>query len=68
MYLDEFETSVPYDALNYLTAECNYGGRVTDKKDRITIVTILKGFFCESVLNDPAYKFAMNEIYKAPGL
>ena len=33
--------NIPFDALNYLIAECNYGGRVTDQNDRRCITTML---------------------------
>ena len=40
MLLDEYE-AIPYKVLNYLGAEINYGGRVTDDKDVRLISTIL---------------------------
>ena len=43
MLLDEYVT-VPYKVLNYLGAEINYGGRVTDDKDVRLIKTILKKY------------------------
>ena len=68
MFVDEFSDNIPYAALKYLTAECNYGGRVTDDKDRRLITTLLEDYYCESTANDPNYKFALNPVYKPPNL
>lgn len=66
MFIDEFGDNIPYDALKYLTAECNYGGRVTDDKDRRLITTLLEDYYCASTVNDASYKFAINPIYCPP--
>lgn len=50
MFLDLYED--PYKALNYCTGQCNYGGRVTDDKDRRCLVTILAEYFHSSILED----------------
>lgn len=57
MFLNQYET-IQYDAIAYLTGECNYGGRVTDTWDRRTIVTLLKDFVNDNVVLDPVYKFS----------
>ena len=41
MFIDQYPAKVPFEALSYLTGECNFGGRVTDDKDRTLILTIL---------------------------
>ena len=64
MYLDEQE-HVPYQALNYLVAETNYGGRVTDDKDVSLIRAMLKRCFCPEVMND-SYRLSKLETYYAP--
>lgn len=46
---------IPYEALNYMVAEANYGGRVTDPKDRRLIKILLRDFYTPDIL-DEEYK------------
>mmetsp|Transcript_3023 Transcript_3023/g.9072 ORF Transcript_3023/g.9072 Transcript_3023/m.9072 type:complete len:4073 (+) Transcript_3023:47-12265(+) len=64
MFLDNYEET-PFAALNYLTAECNYGGRVTDDKDRRTLVTAVLNIYCPAILGD-GYKLSSSGIYAVP--
>jgi len=64
MFLNEYE-EIPWEALNYMVAEANYGGRVTDPKDRRLISIILKDFYTEKVL-DEHYKYSKTGVYYAP--
>ena len=57
---------IPFPALKYLTSECNYGGRVTDDKDRRLINTLLDDFYCQNVIDDENYTFSPDPIYKTP--
>jgi len=41
MLLDEY-TEIPYKVIKFLSAEINYGGRVTDDKDERLIKCIIK--------------------------
>jgi len=64
MFLDLYE-EVPLAALNYLTAECNYGGRVTDDKDRRTLTTAVAAIYCEGILGD-GFVFSASGKYRVP--
>ena len=66
MFLDEDKNNIDYDALKYLTGECNYGGRVTDDKDRRLIKTILQDYYCSELVNDVNYTWTPHSIYKVP--
>jgi len=65
IFIEQYPEKTPFDALNYLTGQCNYGGRVTDANDRITIETILLDFFTDRIFSDD-YKFSPSGIYYAP--
>ena len=43
MFINEYDT-IPFDAVTYLTGQCNYGGRVTDDWDRLEILIIILMF------------------------
>jgi dynein heavy chain len=58
-------TDVPFSALKYLTAEINYGGRVTDPWDRRVVNTILDIFFNDESLV-PDTKYTSSPIYVVP--
>lgn len=62
MFLNEYEM-IPYEALNYMAAEANYGGRVTDPMDRRLIKIILKTFYSEDILKNN-FKMTKDGIYK----
>ena len=51
--------------MNYLVAEANYGGRVTDDKDGRLIRAMLRRYLCPEVMNDN-YKLSKLDIYYAP--
>ena len=65
MFLNEYPEDLPLQALIYLTGECNYGGRVTDAKDRRTLMSILDVFYNFDVFNDE-YTFSSSGNYYAP--
>lgn len=63
--MDDYPDEVPFDALRYLTAECNYGGKVTDDKDRRLISTLLNDYYTNKIF-DPKYKFSPDTAYTVP--
>lgn len=64
MFLDEYE-EVPMDMLTYTCGECNYGGKVTDGKDRRTLNTLLADFYNEHVL-EGSYNLSPSGLYTIP--
>ena len=56
---------VPYKALMYTAGECNYGGRVTDDKDRRTLTCILERFYCPEFL-EKEHSISPSGIFKCP--
>lgn len=56
---------IPYKVLNYIGAEINYGGRVTDDKDSRLIITILRTYINAGILDD-GFKFSTSGLYYSP--
>eukprot|EP00949_MAST-11_sp_MAST-11-sp1_P001615 g1615.t1 len=64
MFLDLYD-ELPFKALNYCFGQCNYGGRVTDDKDRRCLVSILQTYFRPEVLAED-YNITPSGTYKMP--
>ncbi|XP_050297987.1 dynein axonemal heavy chain 3 [Anthonomus grandis grandis] len=65
MFLNDY-VDVPYEALTYLTGECNYGGRVTDDKDRRLLNSLLSIFYVPQTVKTPFYPFSPSGNYYVP--
>ncbi|KAJ3242061.1 Dynein heavy chain 2, axonemal [Chytriomyces hyalinus] len=63
--LDEYEET-PWDALKYLIAEANYGGRLTDDWDRRILRSYINALFNEEALTEPQYKVCAIPSYYIP--
>ncbi|XP_057658316.1 dynein axonemal heavy chain 6 isoform X1 [Diorhabda carinulata] len=59
------EGFIPWDALEYLTGEITYGGRVTDYWDLRCLKTILKIFFSPQILRND-YVYSSSGTYYCP--
>ena len=57
---------IPFNALNYLIAECNYGGKVTDQNDRRLLNTLLEERFNRKVLKDENHNYGNSDDYILP--
>ncbi|XP_073998137.1 dynein axonemal heavy chain 3-like isoform X3 [Rhodnius prolixus] len=65
MFISDYD-EVPFDALLYLTGECNYGGRVTDDKDRRLLNSILSIYYNNQVVTEDNYAFSPSGTYYIP--
>ena len=54
--LSEHE-EVPWPALNYLTGEVTFGGRVTDDKDRRILQSLLRQYYSPEAVQ-PGYNYS----------
>ncbi|NWU12959.1 DYH3 protein, partial [Cephalopterus ornatus] len=65
MFLNEYE-EIPFEALTYLTGECNYGGRVTDDKDRRLLLSLLSIVYNKDIEQDKYMLSAGGDYYIPP--
>uniref|UniRef100_A0A8C4E4W3 AAA+ ATPase domain-containing protein n=1 Tax=Dicentrarchus labrax TaxID=13489 RepID=A0A8C4E4W3_DICLA len=65
MFLDEYD-EVPLEALTYLTGECNYGGRVTDDKDRRLLLSLLSIFYSWELIEKECCHLCEGDLYYVP--
>ena len=64
VFLNHFE-KIPWEALRYMVAEANYGGRVTDPNDRTAIILILEDYYNPLMLK-PNHKLVESGKYYVP--
>lgn len=65
MFLNQYD-QIPFEALQYLTGQCNYGGRVTDDKDRRCMMSLLQTYYNASVTESVEYRFSASGNYCVP--
>ncbi|KAJ7552868.1 hypothetical protein O6H91_06G073600 [Diphasiastrum complanatum] len=65
MFLNEYE-EIPYKVIRFLCGEINYGGRVTDDKDRRLMNNLLLKFINSQIITEPRYNFSESGIFNIP--
>ena len=60
VFLDEYPDRIPFDAMKYLIAEANYGGRVTDDWDRRLVNVYIGELFCDEAVSSE--KFMLSDL------
>jgi len=65
MFMNDYD-EVQFTAIKYLTGECNYGGRVTDDRDRRTLMTILNSCYADDIISKDKFAFSESGTYYAP--
>ena len=63
--LEEY-ADIPWDALKYLIAEANYGGRVTDDWDRRVLRSYINHTFNDEAVKTPQYSLSSLSTYYIP--
>jgi len=66
VFLDEYPDRIPYDAMKYLIAEANYGGRVTDDWDRRLVNVYISELMCEDCVNGEKFMLSSLPEYYIP--
>jgi len=65
MFINDYD-DLPLEAIVYCIGQCNYGGRVTDDKDRRCLLSIMDIFFNDEILTNGDYSFSPSGDYKVP--
>eukprot|EP00002_Diphylleia_rotans_P022931 TRINITY_DN4501_c0_g1_i3.p1 TRINITY_DN4501_c0_g1~~TRINITY_DN4501_c0_g1_i3.p1 ORF type:complete len:4513 (-),score=1142.54 TRINITY_DN4501_c0_g1_i3:360-11993(-) len=65
IYLNDYDET-PWEALKYLIAEANYGGRVTDELDRRLLRVYINHCFCDDAINQANYRLSSMYTYYIP--
>ncbi|XP_059216601.1 dynein axonemal heavy chain 3 isoform X2 [Stomoxys calcitrans] len=58
--------NIPFRGHVYLTGECNYGGRVTDDKDRRLILSLLNMIYNPDAIEVDNYALSQSGTYRVP--
>ncbi|XP_062562978.1 dynein axonemal heavy chain 3 isoform X3 [Armigeres subalbatus] len=57
---------IPFEGHIYLTGECNYGGRVTDDKDRRLLMALLNRIYNQDTIDQDGYTLSESGNYRVP--